>query len=98
MRKTSKPIVAICGTSSKQGKFHIQLELRKRFQSNGYKLFQTSTEPTGYLFGMDSYQYMSALVGLEEEFCIEFPERYLGENIFDNVDRLGNIITECLSL
>lgn len=52
-RKTSKPVVSVCGTSSKQGKFHIQLSLRKRFINDGYKLYQISTEPTGYLFGME---------------------------------------------
>jgi uncharacterized NAD-dependent epimerase/dehydratase family protein len=53
LRKTSKPVVSVCGTSSKQGKFHVQLALRKRFLNDGYKPYQISTEPTGYLFGMD---------------------------------------------
>lgn len=53
LRKTGKPVLALCGTSSKQGKFHAQLELRKRFLEDGYNLYQISTEPTGYLFGMD---------------------------------------------
>lgn len=53
LRKTGMPVIMVCGTSSKQGKFHVQLELRKRFLQDGYIIFQVSTEPTGYLFGMD---------------------------------------------
>ena len=53
LRKTSVPVVSVCGTSSKQGKFHVQLALRKRFLNDGYTPYQISTEPTGYLFGMD---------------------------------------------
>ncbi|MBQ7924660.1 MAG: DUF1611 domain-containing protein [Lachnospiraceae bacterium] len=53
LRKTNRPMVAVMGTSSKQGKFHVQLALRKRFMSDGYRVFQIATEPTGYLFQMD---------------------------------------------
>jgi uncharacterized NAD-dependent epimerase/dehydratase family protein len=53
LRKTNCPMLAVMGTSSKQGKFHVQLELRKRFMNDGYQVFQIATEPTGYLFEMD---------------------------------------------
>lgn len=47
------PIIGVFGTSSKQGKWTLQLELRKRFQKDDYKVGQLGTEPTAYLFGMD---------------------------------------------
>lgn len=50
---SSKPILGIFGTSSKQGKYTLQLELRKKFLDDKYKLAQIGTEPTGYLFNFD---------------------------------------------
>lgn len=50
--RCGKPVLAVFGTSSKQGKFTLQLQLRKKFQKE-FKVGQLSTEPTGYLFGMD---------------------------------------------
>ena len=49
----AKPIIGVWGTSSNQGKFSLQLMLRKSFIKNGYKIGQIGTEPTAYLFGMD---------------------------------------------
>ena len=49
----SKPVVAVCGTSSKQGKFTLQLELRKRLMKEGYRVGQLGTEPNALLFGMN---------------------------------------------
>lgn len=51
-RYGGKPVVAILGTSSSQGKFTLQLELRKRFLEEGYHLGQIGTEPSSGLFGM----------------------------------------------
>ncbi len=48
------PVVGIFGTSSQQGKFSIQLELRKIFSNFGYRVGQIGTEPSSFLFGMDS--------------------------------------------
>ena len=47
------PIIGVFGTSSQQGKWTLQLELRKRFMQDDYKVGQLGTEPTAYLFGMD---------------------------------------------
>lgn len=47
------PVVGIVGTSSAQGKFTVQMELRKRFLSHGYSVGQIVSEPSGYLFGCD---------------------------------------------
>lgn len=50
------PIVGIFGTGSQQGKFTLQLEMRKRFNSKGYNVGQIGTEPSSLLYGMD-YMY-----------------------------------------
>lgn len=47
------PVLGIFGTSSKQGKFTLQLQLRKLFKENDYKVGQIGSEPTSELFGMD---------------------------------------------
>ena len=53
LRMIGVPIVSVIGTSSKQGKFSLQLELRKKFLEHQYAVGQWSTEPQGYLFGID---------------------------------------------
>ena len=52
--RTSVPVVGVFGTHSRQGKWTLQLELRKRFLNDGYNLGQLGTEPTALLFGMDA--------------------------------------------
>lgn len=49
----NSPVLGIFGTSSKQGKFTLQLLLRKKFLEKGYKIGQLGTEPNSELFGMD---------------------------------------------
>ncbi|MCE3203135.1 S8 family peptidase [Paenibacillus sonchi] len=53
LHKVTIPIVGVFGTSSKQGKFTLQLELIKRLSKLGYKTGHISTEPSGYLFNAD---------------------------------------------
>lgn len=53
MYSINKPILGIFGTSSKQGKFTLQLELRKKFLEEGYCVGQLGTEPQSILFGAD---------------------------------------------
>ncbi|MCL2311270.1 MAG: S8 family serine peptidase [Firmicutes bacterium] len=48
-----KPIIAVMGTSPRQGKFTLQLSLRKELNSLGYKVGQLGTEPQSILFGFD---------------------------------------------
>lgn len=52
LRYGGKPVVAVLGTSSAQGKFTLQLELRRRFLAEGYHIGQIGTEPSSKLFGM----------------------------------------------
>ena len=49
----SSPILAVFGTSSRQGKFTLQLELRRKFLEDGYHVGQLGSEPTSVLFGLD---------------------------------------------
>ena len=53
LRIIGTPIVTVIGTSSKQGKFSLQLELRREFLEKGYSVGQWCTEPQGYLFGIN---------------------------------------------
>jgi uncharacterized NAD-dependent epimerase/dehydratase family protein len=54
--RIDKPVVGVYGTSSRQGKFTLQLVLRKKFLELGYKIGQIGTEPSALLYGMD-YTY-----------------------------------------
>ncbi len=49
----TKPIVGVFGTSSRQGKFTLQLKLREILVKQGYKVGQIGTEPSSLLFGFD---------------------------------------------
>lgn len=51
--RISKPVVGVFGTSSKQGKFTLQLKLREMFLGHGYNVGQLGTESNSILFGMD---------------------------------------------
>ncbi len=47
------PVVSIFGTSSQQGKFNLQMQLRKRFMLKGYRVGQLGSEPSSLLYGFD---------------------------------------------
>jgi uncharacterized NAD-dependent epimerase/dehydratase family protein len=47
------PVLGVFGTSAQQGKFTVQLVLRRRLLRLGYKLAQVGTEHHAALFGMD---------------------------------------------
>lgn len=48
-----KPVLAIMGTSSAQGKYTLQNKLRQKIAEKGYQVGTISTEPNGYLLDMD---------------------------------------------
>ena len=48
------PVLSVMGTSSQQGKFTLQLALRRRLIQKGYKVRQIGTEHHSQLFGMDA--------------------------------------------
>ena len=47
------PVLSVMGTSSQQGKFTLQLALRRKLIQKGYKVGQVGTEHHSRLFGMD---------------------------------------------
>ena len=51
--RISRPILSVFGTSSQQGKYTLQLQLRELFLQHHYSVGQLGTEPTAMLFGMD---------------------------------------------
>ncbi len=64
------PVLGVFGTSSVQGKYTIQLNLRRRFMESDYNLCQMGTEPSALLFGMDAmypFGYASTVNAKEEE-------------------------------
>ena len=50
---TSRPVVCVAGTNRSQGKYTLQLLLRRHLLKLGYSVGQLGTEPTSLLFGMD---------------------------------------------
>ena len=51
--KISKPVLGIFGTSSQQGKFTLQLSLKRELEKCGYNVGSIGTEPHSLLFGLD---------------------------------------------
>ncbi len=70
----STPVISIFGTGPKQGKFSLQLNLRKYLTSCGYKVANFGTEPTATLFGFEScYPYgYNSTVHIEGEDAISY--------------------------
>lgn len=92
----SNPVLAVFGTSSRQGKFSLQLALRKKLLSRGYKVGQLGTEPSSFLFGMDEcihFGYDSDLVPSGFEFVS------LVNSLLHNIDnqKVDIILTGCQS-
>lgn len=59
------PVIGILGTGSKQGKYTLQLLLRKEFLKLNINIGQLGTEPSALLFGMDAVYPMGYEDGLE---------------------------------
>ncbi len=88
LRCVGTPVIAIMGTSSKQGKFTLQLCLRQRFLKEGYKLGQLGTEPSSLLYGFDEvypigYDSTVKLTGYES---INYINKLMGRIEDKNVD------------
>lgn len=54
MHVIGKPVLGVVGTGSSQGKYTMQLALRRELLKQGYKVGQLGTEPTGLLFNMEA--------------------------------------------
>lgn len=79
--KLGSPTLAIVGTSPNQGKYNLQLSLRRRFLREGYKIGQIGTEPSAQLLGMD----VVFSNGYENSYNISAEEEvlYLNKAIFE---------------
>jgi len=54
MYSIGKPVLGVVGTSSRQGKFSLQIELKHEFKALGYNVGYLGTEPTSLLYGIDA--------------------------------------------
>lgn len=79
--KVAAPVLSVFGTSSSQGKFSLQLQLRKLFLENDFRVGQLGTEPQSELFGFD----------------YSFPFGYGTKNSLDDISQsllISNMISE----
>lgn len=53
LNKLSNAVLGVFGTGSKQGKYNIQLDLRRRLINDSFSVGQLGTEPSALLFNMD---------------------------------------------
>jgi len=51
LRLIGKPVIGVFGTSSRQGKFTLQILLKQLFENDGYKVGFLGTEPSSLIFG-----------------------------------------------
>lgn len=76
----STPVIAVFGTSPKQGKFSLQLEIRKKMKQLGYKVGGLGTEPSALLFGLDRvYPIGYGSVHISGKEAIQIVNRYMHE-------------------
>lgn len=68
-----RPVLGVFGTSSAQGKFTLQLELRRQMIRQGYRVGQLGTEHHAELFGLD----LSFPMGYDSR--VELPLEYWPE-------------------
>lgn len=87
--KTSKPILAVIGTNSRQGKFSLQLMLREKFMKLGYKVGQIGTEPSAPLFGLDEVFHC----GYNGQINLDISQTYIAVN-----DMIWNITQKDVDL
>lgn len=87
--KTNKPILAVIGTNSRQGKFSLQLYIRKKFMELGYSVGQLGTEPSSFLFGIDEIFHC----GYNGQINLDIPQTYIAVN-----DLIWNITQKDIDL
>ncbi len=94
--KVSTPVLGVFGTSSKQGKFTLQLILRQLFLKKGYTVAQLGSEPASYLLGMDACYHFG--YGSGETANVAYSVSYLN-GIMHELDLLNRdiILTGCQS-
>ena len=69
--RISRPVIGVFGTSSRQGKFTLQLKLRELFLERGYSVGQIGTEPSALLYdasvhiaGFDTIRYLNHIINV----------------------------------
>jgi len=87
--KTNKPILSVIGTNSRQGKFSLQLYLRKKLIEFGYSVGQIGTEPSALLFGFDEIFHC----GYNGQVNLDIPQTYIAVN-----DMIWNITQKDVDL
>lgn len=87
--KTDKPILSVIGTNSSQGKFSLQLSLRKKFMELGYRVGQLGTEPSAPLFGYDEVFHC----GYNGQIKLDIPQTFIAVN-----DMIWNITQKDVDL
>ncbi|MFR1517955.1 MAG: S8 family serine peptidase [Clostridia bacterium] len=87
--KTDKPIIAVIGTNSRQGKFSLQLCLRKKLIEFGYSVGQIGTEPSALLFGFDEIFHC----GYNGQVDLDISQTYIAVN-----DMIWNITQKDVDL
>ena len=87
--KTNKPVIIVIGTNSRQGKFTLQLHLRKKFIELGYSLGQIGTEPSAPLFGFDEVFHC----GYNGQIHLDIPQTHIAVN-----DMIWNITQKDVDL
>lgn len=75
------PVLGVVGTSSKQGKFSLQLALKTYFEKQGYNIGSLGTEPSSLLFGFTHVYPMGyeCNVHLSESDSIRAVNRFMHE-------------------
>lgn len=73
----STPVLGIMGTSSGQGKFAVQMKLREKLISMGYRVGQVGTEPYSELFEFDAvypmgYNSAVSINGYESVYMLNY--------------------------
>ena len=83
--KISKPVLGVFGTSSQQGKFTLQLLIRKKLCDMGYHVGHLGTEPSALLYGCDDVfpmGYNSSVYIHDYDFvrCLNFKMNQISRN------------------
>lgn len=96
LHRICTPCVSVFGTSSKQGKYSLQIRLKKAFNEYGYSVGLLATEPSGYLFGAETVYHF----GYNFDFNLNsFQSIAILNEMLWNIQKLGNdlILTGCQS-
>lgn len=81
----SVPTLCVSGTSSSQGKFNLQLDLKNEIEKFGYNIGQLGTEPNSELLGFD-FAYPNGF-GTSKMFSDNYDILFVNQMIHELIDR-----------